>query len=141
MTRRVSLVRIAAVTGALIGVGAVVGAVMGALLTLMAAARGFWPPGEITGLAKSMTWGATYGAPVGAVLTPVLSWLFLQRVPLGRALLETAMGTLVGAGVALLVDPFQLYLGAILGFLVAGVGLYVRTRRKRSRVESPLIDV
>ena len=40
--------------------------------------------------------GAAFGAPLGAVLFPIAGWLLMRRVPLGRALLGTAGGTIAG---------------------------------------------
>ena len=137
MTSRISPGRTIAVTGALIGIGAVCGAVMGAVLMAMTALRtiGLENSGGITG---GMRFGATVGAPLGAVLTPILSWIFLRRVPLGRAVLETAVGTVAGAAIALVAAPPWFFAGAIGGFIASGINLYVRTRRKQPATKSRL---
>ena len=76
--------------------------------------------------------GAAGGAGLGAVLAPLTSWVFLRRVPLGKALLQTTVGTTVGAAIGLVVDslgpsygfiiPASL-IGAIVGFLAAATRL------------------
>lgn len=65
---------------------------------------------------------AALGAAVGAVGAPSLAWGLLRRVPLGRALAETAAGTLLGAAAGALLgfDPLAPSLGAVLGGSVAG---------------------
>lgn len=90
------------------------------------------------GITSGMLFGATVGAPLGALLTPMLSWIFLRRVPLGRAILETAIGTVAGAGIALIVAPFWFFTAAIAGFVAAGISLYIRTRRKQPAAEPRL---
>jgi hypothetical protein len=40
--------------------------------------------------------GATFGAPLGAVLLPLAAWVLMRHVPLGRAFLGTAIGTVAG---------------------------------------------
>jgi hypothetical protein len=88
--------RIVAVTLGLVGAGAIFGAVAGAV------ALGFsllithpsWP--VVDGLA----FGAFLGAPLGAASAPVLSWLLLRRVPLGRLFVGLVAGTVFGGIVA-----------------------------------------
>ena len=85
---------------------------------------------------------AGFGALCGLVGGPLLGWGLLRRVPLGRALVWTAVGTIVGAvgGEALrsVITPFGPLLpgvltGAFLGFVAAGIGLHVHARPAQSR--------
>jgi hypothetical protein len=72
--------------------------------------------------------GALGGSVLGALLTPIVGWLFLRRVPLGRAIRETAIG--VGLGIAagvLLPLQIALVLG-LSGFVLAGGRLWWVTR-------------
>lgn len=113
-------------------VGAVIGAVMGGLL--FAAWRSFHSISIGLGerSMRVIAVGAAGGAGLGAVLAPLTSWVFLRRVPLGKALLQTTVGTTVGAAIGLVVDglgpsygfiiPASL-IGAILGFLAAATRL------------------
>src|SRR4051812_9754400 len=58
--------------------------------------------GLLTGtplMADMLMFAAMVGALFGGVLLPLTAWLFLRRVPLGLAVLGTAVGTIVG-GVA-----------------------------------------
>ena len=79
---------------------------------------------------------AGFGTFCGIIGGPLLSWGLLRRVPLGRVILWTAVGTILGAiGGELLqpVNPFAQSLpgvlaGAFLGFLSAGIGLRVHSR-------------
>ena len=64
------------------------------------------------GTARVIAVGAASGAALGAVLAPLTSWVFLRRVPLGAALLQTAVGTTVGAAIGLGVDGFGLRPGS-----------------------------
>jgi hypothetical protein len=80
------------------------------------------------------------GAAAGMIAAPLLGWGLLRRVPLGRAILVTAMGTVVGAIGGELLNPLNPYAhtvpgvigGALVGFLVAGAGLRIATRRAPS---------
>jgi hypothetical protein len=76
------------------------------------------------------------GAVAGMIAAPLLGWGLLRRVPLGRAILVTAIGTVVGAVGGELLNPFNPYArtvpgvigGALVGFFVAGAGLRIATR-------------
>ena len=79
---------------------------------------------------------AGFGAFSGIIGAPLLGWGLLRRVPLGRGIVWTAVGTIVGAvGGELLqsVNPFAplvpgVFVGAFLGFVGAGIGLRVHSR-------------
>ena len=89
--------RVLAVTGGLLLAGGVVGGLVGGgLLGIFAAieqiagsGRGL-PPLRVFGFAT----GA--GAVIGAVTGPPLAWLLLRRVPIGKALLHTGVGSVIG---------------------------------------------
>lgn len=86
---------------ALVGL-AEVGAVVGAGLAwcyLVAHSRlvgGAWPLTE----PGAVLWALVFGAPVGAVVLPLLAATVLRRVPIGRAVGLTAAGTACGLAVA-----------------------------------------
>jgi hypothetical protein len=77
--RRVSLGRIVVVTVGLSLTGAVCGAVLGGLAFLvgLAADKGV---GALRDWAIAFALGAYGGAILGAVLAPLLAWIFLRRV-------------------------------------------------------------
>lgn len=129
-TTSISPLRVLTVTAALAAAGAVIGGVLGALLiavwetvTVGLQSLGDWP---------AYGWGGLVGASVGAVLAPLVSWTLLRRVPLGRAILETAIGTVLGSVAALLVSRFNptwgLY-GAGAGLVLAAIRLWFAARR------------
>jgi len=68
---------------------------------------------------------------------PLLGWALLRCVPLGRAILVTAIGTFIGAIVGEFLNPFNPYAhtipgvigGALLGFVISGGGLRIATAR------------
>jgi hypothetical protein len=129
--------RIAVVTAGLSLTGGVIGAVCaasaaGVLMIIEAGVRAFFSHATLQLLGPAMG----FGFVVGAVGAPILAWGLLRRVPLGRAILVTACGTVLGAIAGELVRPFQ-YLthgvpgflaGAFAGFVVAGVGLWIHAR-------------
>jgi hypothetical protein len=64
------------------------------------------------------------------VLGPVIAFVLLPRVPLGRAMLVTGAGTLAGILVSIVTDVMQLYVAGIAGFLLAAVLLRVFSSRR-----------
>jgi hypothetical protein len=75
------------------------------------------------------------GANLGAVCTPLIAWLLLRYVPLGRAFLGLTLGTMAGglAGWYLLIENtwFGPVYGALAGFVMAGVALRLLARPAR----------
>jgi hypothetical protein len=130
--------RVALVTVGLSASGGLVGAVCAAAaVTVIAIAED-----GIASLASGATLrllgvAAGAGAVVGMAGAPLLGWSLLRRVPLGRAILVTAFGTVVGAVGGELLNPLNPYVqtvpgvvgGALAGFLVAGIGLRIAARR------------
>lgn len=127
--------RIVAVTCGLVATGSVVGALLGAPLFLaaVAATDGLrYEPSVVQDLAV----GGQIGAVIGAVLAPALAWGLLRTVPLGRAIAETAAGTLLGALVFFVIPAFGPLLGGIAGFVAAGVRLRIRYARRAHALQS-----
>jgi hypothetical protein len=89
--------------------------------------------------------GAGFGALVGSVAGPAVAWGLLRRVPLGKAVLWSAAGTVAGALVGDLVAPLNPYTwgmpgviaGGILGFLVASTALRLHALRAARRAPVP----
>jgi hypothetical protein len=86
-------------------------------------------PGVVLGF------GAIFGAPIGAIITPVVGFAFARRAPLWKAIAAGATGALLGA---LAISPFPVMgiFGAVPGFLLAQLALYWTTRPS-ARAVSP----
>jgi hypothetical protein len=122
--------RIALVTAGLSAAGAIVGGLCSTIaVALIAAIEGGLGTLASREVASLLGIAATFGAVAGMVGAPVLSWTLLRRVPLGRAILFTAIGTIVGALGGELAHPLNPYahalpgvlVGALLGFIGAGI--------------------
>lgn len=117
--------RVLAVTGGLI----VTGMVVGALCAMVAFPLIFLPLGLSPDVSESALFAiaALFGAIIGGVMAPVVAWGILRRVPLGRAVAWSAVGTVVGAiaGMIVLENPV---IGAVAGFVVAAIWLWARHR-------------
>jgi hypothetical protein len=121
--------RIVAVTIGLVGAGLLFGAIAGgssfALVGILA--------GEEISL-EAFEIGAIFGAPLGAVTAPLLSWLLLRHVPLGKMFLVCSVGTAIGgivgwfataAGGDIMVNPL---VGAFVGCVIAAIALRYRVQ-------------
>lgn len=123
------------VTLALLVTGFVLGALLGTVMLLgMTLSYGQVP--SLDGVPKAFVLGVVFGGPLGAVAAPVVAWLLLRHVSLGRAIGVTALGTVLGGIVAArLVGAFGLseaamlvaIPGALLGFLGSALWLRLRT--------------
>lgn len=123
--------RIVVVTIGLLGAGIVFGALAGgtafALVGVLAYLR-ISP--------ELFLFGAMFGVPLGAVTAPLLAWLLLRRVPLGRMFLVCSAGTAIGgvagwfatsAGGNFILNPLG---GAFIGCLIAAIALWHGARRR-----------
>jgi hypothetical protein len=90
------------VTALLSAGGAAVGALTAVALSSLATAvaNATTPFGHV-----EYYWGSAGFALVGAIGTPALSWLLMRRVPLWRAIIEPAIGGVVGMLLALSTIP------------------------------------
>lgn len=127
----VSPKRILAVTAALLAVGAVCGAVLG-MVILTALGIRFGDIRRVGDVWGPLAFAAGFGAAIGAIVTPILAWIFLRRVPLGRAIAETTLGLLAGVALAMVFAPAFWLPAALLGFVVAAVRLFVTSRRAQA---------
>ena len=131
--------RVAAVTLSIATIGAIIGGALGAALLavwgLRLGVRG-------TDFLASAGFGASVGAGLGAVLAPLTAFAFLRRVPLGRALAQTSLGTTAGAAIGLLVGSVSAssmsimslpagLAGALVGFVASAIRLRFATRTRR----------
>jgi hypothetical protein len=113
--------------GAVVGALCAIAAVTVALATRSPAdAASFLAPSPIMGAIAQL------GATIGAVGAPALAFGLLRRVPLGRAIVLTGVGTVLGAVMGEWLAPFNPYdldlspgilRGALAGFLATGIGL------------------
>jgi len=119
--------RITIVTIGLVAAGIVFGALAGG--------TAFVTVGVLAGerIMTDAFWvGAVFGAPLGAVTAPLLSWLLLRHVPLGKMFIVCSIGTAIGAIVGwfattgmenIILNPF---VGAFIGCLIAAIALRFR---------------
>lgn len=126
--------RIALVTIGLIVAGLVFGAFAGGIA--------FVTVGLLAGegiSTEAFAIGAIFGAPLGAITAPLLSWLLLRHVPIGKMFLVCTIGAAIGgvigwfaaiAGRDIMVNPLA---GAFIGCLVSAVVLWHRVRIRSGR--------
>ena len=119
--------RIALVTIGLIVAGFVFGALAGG--------TAFVTVGLLAGegiSTETFAIGAIFGAPLGAITAPLLSWMLLRRVPIGKMFLVCTIGAAIGgvigwfaslAGGDIMINPL---VGAFVGCLIAAVTLRLR---------------
>jgi hypothetical protein len=125
--------RILVVTLGLIGAGAVFGAVAGGVAVTIAAVLTGGPTLDVD--PAFFEFGAYVGAPIGAISLPIVAWILLRRIPLGRAIGWSVIGTVAGGVIGFTVlirtnaDAFVGGLvSAFLGFLAAAVAMWLGPR-------------
>lgn len=130
--------RVTTITLSIAAIGAIIGGVLGAALLAVWALRLHAGGAPVVRIAL---FGARNGAALGAVLAPITAWSFLRRVPLGRALAQTAIGTTLGAAFGLVLGSIRFpaitnlpagLFGALLGFVVAAIRLRLATSDGRA---------
>lgn len=117
--------RAALVTTGLVGVGALFGALAGTVALAISL--------TIDGLASIMVaayLGTLFGAPLGAVAAPILGWLLLRRVPLGRMFVGCAAGTVIGGVIGFILSPSvgDIMVGGLGGAFLGCLGVAVILR-------------
>jgi hypothetical protein len=128
--------RIAAITAGLMAAGALFGGVSGAV-ALTGYAVAMDGPAIVWEDPVIIFFAAITGAALGAVLGPVAAWLLMRHVPLGLAFAGTALGTVAGAGVGMLLTsgPGIVLLGtSIIGFAASAVFLRFAVPRQGARL-------
>ena len=137
--------RIAVVTAGLSLAGGVVGGICSAAaVTLIGGIESGVGALVSQELASLVGIAAGFGAVAGMIGAPVLSWAVLRRVPLGRAALFTAIGTVAGAVSGELAQPLNPYattipgvlIGALCGFIGAGVLARIRTSSQPATISA-----
>jgi hypothetical protein len=117
------------VTGLLAILGATSGALLGAVF---AVGVWLWAGGSDAAPFSLAILGEAglAGGAIGFLLAPVTGWLLLRRVPLGIAIIYTALGTAVGFGIGITI-PTGIGLSLpFVGFVVAALRLRRRYRPK-----------
>jgi hypothetical protein len=116
-------------TSLLAGIGGGVGFVIG---TVLLAALQVSAPGGFNwavDIPFGMMFGGTFGAAVGAVGAPAMTWLLLRHVPLNRAILLCALGTVGGALIGMAASGRPV-IGGCTGFVLAAVVMRIVYRGK-----------
>jgi hypothetical protein len=109
-----------------IAVGSALGAILAALFGVRVADLGF--------ATTILSPGAVFGAAMGAVLAPVAAWTLMRRVPIWRAIAETAAGTVLGTALGLIYPRLPAPWLGILGFAAAAMRLWLSHRKSRSGI-------
>ncbi len=122
------------VTLFLAGIGAICGAVAAVFLTFLGNLISGSP--SPPGLAV-YAWNAQVFALFFAVISPVLAWTMLRRVPLWRAVAEPALGGIVGTVAAGLISPALFPIIAPASILAAALRLHHAFRDKAPRKPLP----
>lgn len=137
--RTISPLRVLAVTAGLVLTGGLVGGLCGAAtLALVLAVMGEGKAAVDPGL---LSIAAAFGAVVGAVFAPLMSWLFLRHVPLGRAIVQTALGTIIGGAIGFVLPTFTILGLAVPSVLWCGLlGFSAATLRLRLVTPRPERD-
>lgn len=134
--------RVAAVTAGLAAAGAAAGALAGAAMCTLMLLLLSGEPSKLWVARDLLAFAASFGARAGAVLGPVAAWLLMRHVPLGRAIGGTALGTLAGGALGLLLaGPVESFPAGLLGFGAAAVYLRIRTPRPGRRIGAPAARV
>lgn len=131
------MLRIIGVTLLVSAVGAVAGAAVGALvMAILVTIFGGSPE-----LSNIVAVGAAAGSVIGGLLSPLMTWLFLRRVPLWRASVEIGAAATFGFMSSLIVfgGLHAAYaVASSLGFaLLAVARLKFASRRRGPAIEAP----
>jgi hypothetical protein len=106
------------------GLGALVGFALGALVVVALGALRSGAHTNWSEFALGATLSGGVGAAFGVVLAPLMGFLLLRHVSLGRAILWTGTGTLVGILAAFILGGSLLPM--LVGFVTGGVALRLR---------------
>jgi hypothetical protein len=125
-----SVVRTWQVTAALSAIGVVAGAIAAVVLTKLGnvIAGAPHPPPIVV-----YTWNVGAFAVMGAVFSPVIAWSMLRRAPLWRAVVEPALGGVVGTVIGMLFAPAYFPVIILLSTLGASWRLSHAFRPRESR--------
>jgi len=125
--------RIVGVTAGLIAAGAVFGTLAGAA----ALSIGLWLEHDRWFANIGLVVGPIFGGPIGAITAPILGWLLLRRVALGKMFVSLSAGTTIGGVIGWMTTSGEMQIGsglagAFIGCLVAAI----RMRYDEHRLEA-----
>ncbi len=114
----------------------ITGAIFAALAGAVSLTAALWLDGD-RWYTLGLLVGPFYGAPLGAVMAPVLAWALLRRVALGQMFVWLAAGTALGGVVGWMTTASSLdeskiiagLGGAVIGCLVAAIRVRYRVDR------------
>lgn len=134
--RSIIPLRVAGVSVALAGTGAVIGAGLSAGLVALAGVA--LRSATVVTAGGSVIIAAGVGAALGAVLTPMTALLLLRQVALGKALLFTMLGMSVGVAAGEIADGRTMIAAAagFGGFLLTALLLRVTSGSRRSKTKT-----
>ncbi len=114
-------------TALLAGIGSVVGFALGTALLVAIEVVDSGAFVWRTAIPFGVLFGGTVGAAVGAVGAPAITWLLLRHVPLHRAIMFCALGTVVGEAIGVVVLR-QIVIGGCVGFVIAAIAMRIAYR-------------
>lgn len=115
------------------GIGALIGGLLGTGVLAGLLSNGF-RHAALVDLQLGIAFGGTVGALAGAVMAPLLGWVILRPVLLGRAIGWCATGTLIVALAAAAVAPSMLWAptyGGVVGLMLGAVAARHATDLRR----------
>jgi len=125
--------RIVALTAGLTITGAMAGGIAGGTaLTICFLVTPPHNPFSVAGVLSVFLLGGLFGAPLGGVTAPILAWLLMRHVPLGKMFLVCSVGTAIGgivgwfvttAGGNIMLNPL---VSAFVGCVIAAIALRSR---------------
>lgn len=133
-----SIGRIIQVTLGLSVLGAVIGGILGGGLAALLGVR----MGDFRISGEVLYTGAVFGGAMGCVLAPLAAWTLMRRVPIWRAIAETAVGTVLGAVLGLVFQPLRdtAWLSppllGIAGFALAAIRLHRSSHARRPDIDA-----
>ncbi len=124
------VLRIVGVTAGLIAAGAVFGTLAGAA----ALSIGLWLEHDPWSIAMGIVIGPIFGGPIGAITAPMLGWLLLRQVALGKMFVSLSAGTTIGGVIGWMTTSGGMQIssglaGAFIGCVVAAIRMRYEVRR------------
>lgn len=133
IARTIAVVALLSLAGGVLG-----GLLAGGLVSGIVYVNGGWHDFTLGALGSIAALASGFGAAYGVVLGPLLGWTLMRRVPLGRAIGETALLAACGVEIAM-VDLLPMPFGILwLPVVLAGAGA-LRLRYVYREKTSPVI--
>jgi hypothetical protein len=127
--------RIVGVTGLLALLGGFAGA-LGGLVIAIGSSFAINAGLDAADVLEIVSFASGIGAGVGVIAGPALSWTLLRRVPIWRAIGETALAAGIGAAVTLVLNGS---VWSMIGWSVAAATLAALRLRRSHRSKAPPI--